>query len=155
MQRGREWQNWDRRGGGKKYLFPTALLLRLDNLLDDLGLLYQECPKDPRLDTVPTPRTTVGPPHSLPRLGDGSILARSQGRNSGKSNSAVATLRGRGKFSDVVVDELSSWCLHDAPSVGGGVVWLAFAKCNTLGHRVIQWTGLGTVWLGVVDWEWS
>lgn len=34
----------------------------------------------------------------------------------------------------MVVDELSSWCLYDTPSVGGGVVRLAFAECNTLGH---------------------
>ena len=34
-----------------KHLFPAALLLRLDNLLDDLGLLYQERSKDPRIWT--------------------------------------------------------------------------------------------------------
>ena len=33
--------------GPMKHLFPGALLLRLDNLLDNLGLLHQECPKDP------------------------------------------------------------------------------------------------------------
>jgi hypothetical protein len=33
--------------GGMECLFPAALLLRLDNLLNDLGLLYQECPKNP------------------------------------------------------------------------------------------------------------
>jgi len=105
-----------------KHLFPAALLLRLDDFLDDLGLLHQERPKDPRLYTVSTPRTTVSPPHSLPRLGDSSILAWSQSRNSGKGNATVAALGGGGKFSDVVVDELSSWCLYDTPSVGGSVV---------------------------------
>jgi len=32
---------------GVNHLFPAALLLRFDDLLDDLGLLHQECPKDP------------------------------------------------------------------------------------------------------------
>jgi len=32
---------------GVNHLFPTALLLRFYDLLDDLGLLHQECPKDP------------------------------------------------------------------------------------------------------------
>jgi len=32
-----------------KHLFPAALLLRLDNLLDNLSFLYQECSKDPRI----------------------------------------------------------------------------------------------------------
>jgi len=41
---------------------------------------------------------------------------------SGKGNATVAALGGGGKFSDVVVDELSSWCLYDTPSVGGSVV---------------------------------
>jgi len=120
--------------GGTKHLFPATLLLRLDNLLDNLGLLYQECSKDPRLHTISTPRTTVSSPHSLPRLGDSGILAWSQSGNPGKSNATVTALGGSGKFSDVVVDELPSWRLHDTPSVGSCVVWLAFAKCDTLGH---------------------
>ena len=54
--------------------------------------------------------------------------------HSGKSNATVTALGGGGKFPDVVVDELASRCLHDTPSVRGGIVWLAFAECNTLGH---------------------
>ena len=45
---------------------------------------------------------------------------------SGESNATVATLGGGGKFSDVVVDEFSPWCLHNTSSIGGGVVRLAF-----------------------------
>ena len=52
----------------------------------------------------------------------------------------------------MVVDELSSRCLHDTPSVGGGVVWLAFAERNTLGHCALDdgtgemiWDGLQRV----------
>ena len=56
----------------------------------------------------------------------------------GKCNATVAALRGSGEFSDVVVDELSSRCLHDPPSVGGGVVWLAFAERNTLSHCALD-----------------
>ena len=37
----------------------------------------------------------------------------------------------------MVVDELSSRRLHDAPSVGSGVVWLALAEGNTLGHCML------------------
>jgi len=33
--------------GRNEHLFPAALLLRLDNLLDDLGLLYQERSENP------------------------------------------------------------------------------------------------------------
>jgi len=117
-----------------KHLFPAALLLRLDNLLDYLGLLHQECSKDPRLHTVSAPRTTVSPPYSFPRLGDGSILAWSQSGNPGKCNTTVTAFGGSGKFSDVMINELPSWGLHDAPSVGSCVVWLALAKCDTLGH---------------------
>jgi len=115
-------------------LFPAALLLRFDNLFDDLRLLYQECSKDPRLHTVSTPRTAVRSPYGLPRLGDSRVLAWSQSRDPGKSNATVTTLGGGGKFSDVVVDEFSSRCLHDTPSVGGSVVWLTFTECNTLSH---------------------
>jgi len=89
-------------------------------------------------------------------------------------NATVATLRGSGEFSDVVVDELSSRCLHDTPSVGGGVVWLAFAERNTLGHcalddgiseitlnalqrcqGILTFSGVSwaRTWLGVVGWE--
>ena len=46
----------------------------------------------------------------------------------------------------MVVDELSSWCLYDTPSVGGGVVWLAFAECNTLGHCVLDGETGETIW---------
>jgi hypothetical protein len=53
---------------------------------------------------------------------------------SGESNATVTALGGSGKFSDVVVDELSSRRLHDTPSVGGGIVRLAFAECYTLCH---------------------
>ena len=57
---------------------------------------------------------------------------------SGKSNATVAALGGSGKFSDVVVDKLSSWRLHYTPSVGRGVVWLTFAKCDALCHCVLD-----------------
>lgn len=55
-----------------------------------------------------------------------------------KSNATITALGGSGKFSDVVVDELASWGLHDTPSVGSSVVWLAFAERNTLGHCVLD-----------------
>jgi len=128
-----------------KHLFPAALLLRLDNLLDNLGFLHQECSKDPRLHTVSTPRTTVSPSHSLPCLGDSSILAWSQSGNPGKSNATVTTLGGSGKFSDLVVNEFPSWRLYDAPSVGSCVIRLAFAKRDTLGHWMFRWAVLDTI----------
>ena len=65
---------------------------------------------------------------------------------SGKRNATVTALRGGSEFSDVVIDELSSRCLHDTPSVGGGVVWLAFAERNTLGHCVLNDKAGETVW---------
>jgi len=135
---------WDR-GRGMEHLFPATLLLRLDDLFDDLGLLHQERPKDPRLHTVSTPRAAVSSPHSLPRLGDSGILAWSQSGNSRESNATVAALGGGGKFSDVVVNKLSSWRLHDTPSVGGSVVRLAFAECDTLGHWMIRCVVLGLI----------
>jgi hypothetical protein len=54
-----------------------------------------------------------------------------------KCNATITALGGSCQFSDVVVDELSSRRLHDTPSVGGGVVWLAFAEGNTLSHCVL------------------
>ena len=54
--------------------------------------------------------------------------------HSRESDATVTALRSGGKFSDVVIDELSSWCLHDTPSVGGCIVRLAFAECDTLSH---------------------
>lgn len=49
--------------GGAEYLFPATLLLRLDYLLDDLGLLYQECSKDPwdRVENVGVTVKRSGP----------------------------------------------------------------------------------------------
>jgi hypothetical protein len=48
----------------------------------------------------------------------------------------------------VVVDKPSSWRLYDTPSVGGGVVWLTFAECNTLGHLVLDGNVSEMIWAG-------
>lgn len=47
---------------------------------------------------------------------------------------AVTALWGSCQFFDVVVDELSTGGLDYMPTVGGGVVRLALAKGDTLGH---------------------
>lgn len=38
------------------------------------------------------------------------------------------------KLFDVVVNELATRCLHNPSAVGGGVIRVALAECDTLGH---------------------
>jgi len=114
------------------------LLLRLDDLLHNLGLFHQECTENALLDAVAAPRTTICSPYRLLALGNRGVLAGTKGRDTRKANAAVTAL-GRGcDLFEVVVDEFSTGGLYDAPPTGGGVVWLAFAEGYTLGHGVVE-----------------
>jgi hypothetical protein len=54
-----------------------------------------------------------------------------------ETDSAITAFGLSGGFLDVVVDELAAGCFDDAPAVGGGVVGVAFAEGDALGHFFI------------------
>jgi len=103
------------------------LLLRLDDLLHNFGLLNQECAQDALLDAFTAPRTTVCPAHSLLALGDGGVFAWPEGGDARQTNTTVTAFRGGGDLFEVVVDELPTGGLDHPSAVRGGVVGLAFS----------------------------
>jgi len=118
--------------------------LGLEDLLDDVSLLDQECTGDPVLDATSTPGTTVCPLNGLLTLGQGGVLAGTKGRDTGESITAVTALGRRSKLLQVVNDQLSTRSLNDAPPVGGGVVWLTLAEGDTLSHSAGRGCRCGT-----------
>lgn len=88
----------------------------------------------PRPDAVTASRPSVRTADSLDSLRDRRILARAESRNTWKCDTAITALgRSSGLF-EVVVDETPAGGLHNAPTVGCGVVRSTLADRNTLGH---------------------
>jgi hypothetical protein len=106
----------------------------------------------PGLDTVSASRSTVGTLNSLLALGDGGVLAGAESRDlyresesirtptkhfgtyTGESNTTITALRSSSSLLQVVVHQLATGGLDDAPLVGGGVVGGALADGDSLGH---------------------
>ena len=62
------------------------------------------------------------------------IQRKSRSAYSRERDTAITALGCRGGLFEMVIDELATGGLHNASAVGGGVVGLAFAEGDTLGH---------------------
>lgn len=62
-------------------------------------------------------------------------LFTSKGETYTRQSDTAVTALGRGsKLFQVVVDKLTTWCLHNPSAVGGGVIGSSLAEGDTLGH---------------------
>lgn len=100
---------------------------------------------------VTASRTAVCPAHGLLRLRDGGVLAGPERNDlrtprelgsltlkrrtyTGQRDATVSALGCGRKLFDVVVNKLATRRLHNPSAVGGGVVGVALAEGDTLGH---------------------
>ena len=98
-------------------------------------LLNQESTDNAVLDAVGASRTTVGALDGLLGAGDGSVLAGTEGGDTGKLETAVAALGSSSLLLNVQVSELSTRGLDHADIVAGGVVGSPSAVGKTSGRH--------------------
>lgn len=111
-------------------------LLRLDDVLDNLGLLNKEGADDTGANAVSAARATVGALDSLVALRDSGVLAGAESLHTRELGVAVTALGRAGELADVQVVQLTAGGLDDPTAVGPGVVGVALTQSETLSHLV-------------------
>ena len=131
---------------GLLLLFNLLLLLcfgflHLNDLLDDLLFFDQERTEDSVSDARVATRTTIGTADRLLRLGQSSILAGAQGRDTGQGVVAVSALGGRRGLLGVLNNKTVSGSLDNSSGVAAGVVAQSTSQLNarhfSISHEVI------------------
>lgn len=119
---------------GNERILLLGLGLSLEHVLDNLGLLDEECTDDASANATRAARATVSTADRFLTLADGAVLARAVSLDTAKVRVAVTALGDGTALLDVKVAEVSTGGLDDLSASRLGVVRVALAEGDTLSH---------------------
>jgi len=98
----------------------------------------KKCTDDAGLDAVATSRASVWSVYGLLPLGDGGVLAGTESGDTRQSDSTVTAFRCGTALLQMVIHEIATGSFDHSSAVRLGVVGLALAESDSLGHFILR-----------------